>query len=105
MIAIAAGRGPVRPTRSRPVRPAPFEGRPTAMSTRKVTAKVRLAQPDVVDRWDDGSGACHPAVEGRTGLPGPLSRVTWFERAYFLAVGALAAAVGLPTYFSPANAA
>jgi hypothetical protein len=33
------------------------------------------------------------------------SRVTWFERAYFLAVGALAATVGAPTYFSPANAA
>jgi hypothetical protein len=77
-----------------------------AMSTRKVTAKVRLEQPDDVGvRWEDRSGSGPQALEGRTGLPGPLSRVTWFERAYFLAVGALAAAVGLPTYFSPANAA
>jgi hypothetical protein len=75
------------------------------MSIRKVTAKGPARPDDVVVRWDDASEAGHPAVEGRTGLPVPLNRVTWFERAYFLAVGALAAAVGLPTYFSPANAA
>ena len=76
------------------------------MSTRKVTAKARPTQPDdVAVRRVDASASAAPVVEGGPGRPGPPAGVTWFERAYFLAVGALAAAVGVPTYFVPANAA
>lgn len=76
------------------------------MSTRKVAAKAQPAQPhDVGVRLPDPEVGDVLAAEGHTGPPGTASGVTWWERAYFLAVGALAAAVGLPTYFSPANAA
>jgi hypothetical protein len=77
-----------------------------AMSTRKVAAKARLTQPDDAGvRPGDAAAADRQAFEGRTDRSTTASRITWFERAYFLAVGALAAAVGLPTYFSPADAA
>src|SRR4051794_18792363 len=75
------------------------------MSTRKAAAKARPTQwDDVAVHPGDPPAADVPAVDGGTAPPGLPSPVTWFERAYFLAVGALAAAVGLPTYLSPANA-
>lgn len=68
------------------------------MSTRKVTLRARPAQQgDVGVGASRSSGADAPVTEGRPG-------VTWFERAYFFAVGALAAAVGLPTFFTPGRA-
>src|SRR4051794_13683155 len=76
------------------------------MSTRKVTAKAPPRSPDDVDvRPANGARQNRSAVDDPTGRPGSGSRVTWSERVYFLAVGVLAAAVGLPTYFRPANAA
>ena len=76
------------------------------MSTRKVTAKAGPTQPDDVGvRSVEASASDAPVVEGGTGRPGPPAEVTWYERAYFLAVGTLAAAVGVPTFISPANAA
>ena len=76
------------------------------MSTRKVTAKAGPTQPDDVGvRSVEASASDAPVVEGGTGRPGPQAEVTWYERAYFLAVGTLAAAVGVPTFISPANAA
>jgi hypothetical protein len=76
------------------------------MSTRKVTAKARPTQPEEVGvHPGDAAAADAPAVDGGTDRPYSPSPVTWPERAYFLAVGALAAAVGVPSYFSPAQAA
>src|SRR3954453_1209500 len=68
------------------------------MSSRKVPLKAHVTrQDDVGAGGGRASGTAASLIESR--------RINWFERAYFLAVGLLAAAVGLPTYFSPGQAA
>jgi hypothetical protein len=68
------------------------------MSSRKVPLKAHVTrQDDVGAGGGRASGTEASLIESR--------RINWFERAYFLAVGLLAAAVGLPTYFSPGQAA
>jgi hypothetical protein len=69
------------------------------LSTRRDSARAHTLQ-----QHDVGGGPGRSSGSG-TIVMGGHSGVTWFERAYFVAVGLLAGAVGLPTFFAPGQAA
>src|SRR3954447_16203663 len=83
MLGDPTGTGLCPPDPPRPRGPPPPDGRPTAMSTKKITAKAPSTEPgDGGTGPGDASGADPPAASGRSGRPHLLSHIRWSDATH-----------------------